>query len=151
MEKMYIPAWKFLRIILGAGLVGTELSIYLQSLGYDVQIVEMADTINDGGNSCQKRAVEDQIIQRKIPIHFNTKAVEITDKGIRCQGPDGEVFYECDTVAYAAGMRERTDEALSFYDAAPIFHMIGDCRFSSTIFNATSSGYTVARWLGRYE
>lgn len=138
-------------VILGAGLVGTELSIYLQSLGCDVEIVEMAGDISAGENSCQKRAVEDQIIQRKIPIHFNTRAVEITENGIRCAGPEGEVFYPCDTVVYAAGMRPKTEEALSFHDAAPVFHMIGDCRFSSTILNATASGHTVAKWLGRYD
>src|SRR5699024_7682372 len=37
-------------VILGAGLVGTELGIYLSMLGRHVEIVEMADTINDGGN-----------------------------------------------------------------------------------------------------
>ena len=138
-------------LILGAGLVGTELSIYLQSLGKDVEIIEMGPAINDGGNSCHARAVLDQLIQRKIPLHLNTRAVEITEKGIRCTGPDGEVFHPGDTVAYAAGMRERKAEALSFYDVAPVFHMIGDCRDSSTILNATSGAFTAAKWLGRYD
>jgi NADPH-dependent 2,4-dienoyl-CoA reductase/sulfur reductase-like enzyme len=139
-------------VILGAGLVGTELSIYLQSLGKDVEIVEMASRINDGGNSCHAHAVVDQLIQRKIPLHLNTRAEEITATGIRCTGPDGkEIFYPCETVAYAAGMKERRAEAMSFYDVAPIFHIVGDCRTSSTILNATSSAYTVARFLGRYD
>ena len=139
-------------MILGAGLVGTELSIYLQSLGKDVEIVEMASRINDGGNSCHAHAVVDQLIQRKIPLHLNTRAEEITAAGIRCTGADGkEIFYPCETVAYAAGMKERRAEAMSFYDVAPIFHIVGDCRTSSTILNATSSAYTVARFLGRYD
>ena len=138
-------------VILGAGLVGTELAIYLKDLGYDPEIIEMAGTINDGGNSCHKRAVEDMIRQKAIPIHFHTRAEEITPEGIRCTGPEGEVFYPADTVAYALGMRERWQEALSFSDVAPIFHMIGDCRTSSTILNATASAYTAARYLGRYD
>ena len=138
-------------VILGAGLVGTELAIYLKDLGHDPEIVEMAGTINDGGNSCHKRAVEDMIHQKAIPIHFHTRADEITPEGVRCTGPEGEVFYPADTVAYALGMKERWQEALSFADIAPIFYMIGDCRTSSTILNATSSAYTAARYIGRYD
>ncbi|NLT39134.1 MAG: FAD-dependent oxidoreductase [Clostridiales bacterium] len=138
-------------LILGAGLAGTELSIYLKDLGYEVGIVEMAGDINDGGNSCHKLAVKDMLIQKKIPLHLNTRAEEITDRGVLCAGPVGEVFYEADTVVYAAGMKSRTKEALQFNDVAPIFHMVGDCRFSSTILNATGSAYTAARYLGRYN
>ena len=53
-------------------------------------------------------------------------------------------------MVYAAGMRARKEEALSFYDTAPVFHMVGDCVQSSTILNATGTAYTAARYLGRY-
>ena len=138
-------------VILGAGLVGTELAIYLKGLGYDPEIVEMTGTINDGGNSCHKRAVEDMIKQNAIPIHYHTRAEEITPEGIRCSTPEGELFLPADTVAYAAGMRERREEAMSFFDIAPIFHMIGDCKTSSTILNATGTAYTAARFMGRFD
>lgn len=138
-------------LILGAGLAGTELAIYLKGLGRDVEIVEMGRGINDGGNSCHGRAVLDMIIQKNIPIHYNTRAEEITEKGVRCVGPEGEVFYEADTVVYAVGMAARKAEAMSFYDIAPVFHMVGDCRTSSTILNATGSAYTAAKYLGRYN
>jgi len=138
-------------LILGAGFVGTELAIYLQSLGHTVEIVEMGGDISDGGNSTHKIAVTDQLLQRKIPLHLHTRAVEITPEGVRCEGSEGVVFYPCGTVAYAAGMRPRSEAAMAFYDAAPVFHMIGDCRTASTILNATSGGYTAAKWLGRYD
>ena len=62
----------------------------------------------------------------------------------------GEVFFEADTVVYAAGMRPRKEEALRLYDTAPVFHMVGDCLRSATILNATGTAYTAARYLGRY-
>ena len=37
-------------IILGAGLVGVELGIYLAMQGRKITIIEMLDRINDGGN-----------------------------------------------------------------------------------------------------
>ena len=137
-------------MILGAGLAGTELAIYLKGLGREVEIVEMGGYINDGGNNCHSIAVMDMLIQHKIPLHFNTRAEEITDKGVRCIGPEGEVFYEADTIAYALGMKARKTEAMSFYDIAPVFHMVGDCKNSSTILNATGTAHTAARYLGRF-
>ena len=137
-------------VILGAGLAGTELAIYLKDLGREVEVVEMGPRINDGGNSSHGRAVLDMILQKKIPVHVNTRAVEITPEGVRCQGPEGEVFYRADAVAYAAGMRARREEAMAFYDVAPIFHMVGDCKTSSTILHATDNAYTAAKFLGRF-
>ena len=137
-------------VILGAGLAGTELAIYLKDLGHDVEIVEMGPAINDGGNSCHGRAVLDMILQKEIPVHVNTRAVEITAEGVRCVNPEGEVFYAADTVAYAAGMRARREEAMAMYDVAPVFHMVGDCKTSSTILHATGNAYTAAKFLGRF-
>ena len=91
------------------------------------------------------------IIQKKIPIHASTKAVEITERGVRCEGPEGEVFFDADAVAYAAGTRARKEEAMSFYDAAPVFHMVGDCKTASTILHATGNAYTAAKFLGRFD
>jgi len=138
-------------LILGAGFAGTELAIYLKGLGKEVEIVEMGGRINDGGNSCHSIAVMDMIIQNNIPIRYNTRAEEITDKGVRCTGPEGEVFIEADTVAYALGMKARKAEAMSFYDIAPVFHMVGDCVTSATILNATGTAYTAAKYLGRFD
>jgi pyruvate/2-oxoglutarate dehydrogenase complex dihydrolipoamide dehydrogenase (E3) component len=138
-------------LILGAGLAGTELSIYLADLGKKAEIVEMGPMLNDGGNSCHGRAVLDMLIQHGIPVHYRTKALEITPEGVRCRGPEGEVFCPADTVIYAAGMTARKEEALSFYNVAPVFHMVGDCRGSSTILNATGTAYTAAKYLGRYD
>ena len=137
-------------VILGAGLAGMELAIYLKDLGHDVEIVEMGPAINDGGNSCHGRAVLDMILQKEIPVHVNTRAVEITAEGVRCVNPEGEVFYAADTVAYAAGMRARREEAMAMYDVAPVFHMVGDCKTSSTILHATGNAYTAAKFLGRF-
>jgi NADH dehydrogenase FAD-containing subunit len=137
-------------LILGGGLAGTELAIYLSSLGKDVTLVEMAPFLNDGGNSCHGIAVRDMLIQHKVPLNLSTRAEAITAEGVRCTGPKGEVFFPADTVVYAAGMRARKEEALRFYDTARVFHMVGDCVNSSTILNATGTAYTAARYLGRY-
>ncbi|MCL1834610.1 MAG: NAD(P)/FAD-dependent oxidoreductase [Oscillospiraceae bacterium] len=138
-------------VILGAGFVGTELAIYLHNeFNIECEIVEMLSTISDGGNHCQKQAIEDVIAQKCIPIHFDTKAIEITSGGVKCLGPEGEVTYSADTVIHAAGMSPLQEEALKFYRCAGVFHMVGECRKAADILFATSSAYTAARLIGRY-
>ncbi len=137
-------------VILGAGFVGTELAIYLKELGIDAEIVEMLGDISDGGNGTHKNAIFDMITQKNIPIRFNTKAVEITEDGVRCQSPDGEAFYDAGAVILAVGMRPLHDEALKFSPYAKDFHMIGDCRKAANILYATSTAYAASRLIGRF-
>ena len=137
-------------VILGAGFVGTELAIYLKEFGIDAEIVEMLGDISDGGNSTHKSAIIDMITQKNIPIHFNTKAVEITGDGVKCQSPDGETFYKADAVIHAVGMRPLHDEALKFSRYAKDFHMIGECRKAANILYATSTAYAASRLIGRF-
>ena len=139
-------------VILGAGFVGTELAIYLNSdFGADVEVVEMLGEISHGGNHCQKQAIEDIIAQKNIPIHFNAKAVEITSEGVKCHGSDGDVVYKADTVIHAVGMGPLQDEALKFNRCANAFHMVGECRKAADILYATSTAYTAAKLIGRYS
>ena len=137
-------------VILGAGFTGTELAVYLKDeFGIDAGIVEMSGDISDGGNSTHKMAIYDIIAQKNIPIHFNTKALEITSEGVRCLGPAGEVFYNADTVIHATGMSPRQDEAMKFSRCAEVFHMTGDCRKAANILFANGTAYTAAKFIGR--
>ena len=139
-------------VILGGGLVGTELAIHLVGdHGKKVDVIEMLDDINAGDNQVHKRAIEDMIIQKNIPIHLKTRVIEITENGVRCECDGKEVFYEADTVVNAAGMKSRMKEALAFNECAPIFYMIGDCRKASNIIYATGTAYTAAKYLGRFS
>jgi hypothetical protein len=95
-------------------------------------------------------AICDMGAQKNIPIYFNTKAVEITHDGVKCQGPAGEVFYAADAVIHAVGMKPLHDEALKFSRCAKDFHMIGECRKTANILYATSTAYAASRLIGRY-
>jgi len=138
-------------VILGAGFVGTELAIYLkESFSIDAEIVEMQGDISDGGNHTHKNGINDMIAQKKIKVHFNTRAVEITSDGVNCMGPDGEVLYRADTVILAAGMSPLHNEALELSFCAKDFHMVGECRKAANILYATSTAYAASRLIGRF-
>jgi 2,4-dienoyl-CoA reductase-like NADH-dependent reductase (Old Yellow Enzyme family)/thioredoxin reductase len=137
-------------VILGAGFVGTELAIYLKDFGIDAEIVEMLGGISDGGNTVHKMAVIDMITQKNIPIHFKTKAIEITGDGVKCQSQEGETFYKADAVILAVGMKPLHDEALKFIRCSKDFHLIGECRKAANILYATSTAYAASRLIGRF-
>lgn len=136
-------------VILGAGLVGVELGIYLAMLGKRVAIVEMLDHINDAGNFQHAKSLKIEINRYGIDLRLSTKALEITDKGVRCLSAEGEIFLTADTVIYAVGQYSLADEASLLRVCAPEFYQIGDCLQSKNIMSATAMAFSVARQIGR--
>lgn len=136
-------------VILGGGLVGTELGIYLTQNGRDVTIMEMMPQLNNGGNMVHGGALLIQIDELKIELALATKAKEINKNGVVGENSDGEKLFEADTVIYAIGQKPLTEEANALRFCAPEFYQIGDCVTPKNILQATQSAYAVARDIGR--
>ena len=137
-------------VIMGAGLVGVELGLHLRRLGKDVVNVEMLDRISDGGNFLHMSGVRVEIKKSGLEINLNNKVKEVTETGVLCETPEGDRFYEADSVIVAMGMRPLRDEAIAFYDCAPEFYPIGDCLAVKNISEATNLGFQTAIDLGRF-
>ena len=69
-------------LILGGGLSGMELAIYLAGLGRKVTIMEMANELNFSGNVIHALAIRVEIARLGIEIVTSTKAVEINGQGV---------------------------------------------------------------------
>ena len=136
--------------ILGGGLVGIELAIYLSMSGRAVTVIEMLPELNDGGNFMHAKGVAVEIDRYGIRTLLGTKALEITDAGVFCENADGKLSLPADTVIYAVGQSPLYDEASSLRYGAPEFHQLGDCVTPKNIMNATAQAYAVARDIGRY-
>ncbi|MBQ5414744.1 MAG: FAD-dependent oxidoreductase, partial [Firmicutes bacterium] len=131
--------------IIGGGLVGCELSIYLDMLGIKTEVIEMGSKINAAGMMFQGKIVSRELRARNMEVRFNSVAKEITEEGLYCESGGEEKFIEADTVIVAAGQRPLTDAALAFAGSAPQFHMIGDCAGGGNIMTAVKNAYTIAR------
>ena len=136
-------------LVLGAGLVGLELAIYLKGLGRDVSVVEMGPDMNPGANFLHGLCVQTRMKELGLTAEYNTKAVEIRPGEVIAKRNGETVAIPADTVICAVGMRARASEAASFYDCARRFHVIGDALRPTAIKAATAQGYTVARDIGR--
>ena len=69
-------------VIIGGGLAGTELGIFLTMLGRKVTIIEMMETLNDGGNTIHALALMNEINKYGITVSTATRAVEINENGV---------------------------------------------------------------------
>ncbi|QSX08233.1 FAD-dependent oxidoreductase [Alkalibacter rhizosphaerae] len=157
-------------IILGGGLVGMELSVFLAMSGRQCTIIEMMPELNDGGNNLQGLALSIEIDKYGIQVSPATKAVEINEKGVvgsftgekppegfrfglpnyKPESQTGTKLFEGDTVVYAVGQKPLWEEARKLLDCAPEFHPLGDCMAPKNIWNATNTAHFVSRDLGRY-
>ena len=128
-------------VIIGGGHVGAEASIYLDGLGKDVTIVEMRDDWAPDAYFMHKNAMNMYIRESGIKILTNTVAKAVTDAGLVCGGPDGEITLEADSILLAAGMKPDRELADSFYNAAPRVFEIGDSIKAGRVVDAVTQGY----------
>jgi len=131
-------------VILGGGLVGTELGIYLAGMGKNVTILEMLPELSSGGNELHMIAIDVKLRENNINVSFKTKALEIAKGGVKAEKDGREVFFPADTVIYAVGQTPLSEEAAALYDSAPEFHAVGDCISPTNIREATRLAYFAA-------
>ncbi len=154
-------------VILGGGLVGLELGLYLAQTGRAVTVVEMLPRTcaSPDDKETSERfsafggmvvgdplvhgiAIREYLIahpELQMQIKTSTKALEITNEGVMTEGPDGRQLVEADTVIYAIGQKPLREEAQALSDCAPEFYMLGDCVTPRNIFSATQAAWTIAR------
>ena len=132
-------------VVIGAGLVGCELAIFLDMQGIGVEVVEMGSDINAPGLSSQALAVKREMRRRGITVTFGAAASRIEDGGLHYVQNGAERFLAADTVVVATGQKPLAEEAFAFAPYAPQFQMIGDCSSVANIMTAVRNAYTMAR------
>jgi len=132
-------------IILGGGLVGCELAIYLARMDRNVTLVEMLETLNDGGNMLHGLAIAVELKRLGVDIHLGTRAIDISKNSVVCEKSGEKLTFTADTIIYAAGQRPLTEEAEMLRFEAPEYYRIGDCLNPKNIVEATRAGYNIAR------
>jgi NADPH-dependent 2,4-dienoyl-CoA reductase/sulfur reductase-like enzyme len=135
--------------ILGAGLVGIELAIWLAQLGHEVDIIEMADKPGVDYDKLPYFAYRFMIEDLGIRLHLGKKAAKIEKTGVDTDADGILEHYEADSVIYAVGQRPLAADADAFAFCASEFHVIGDCLRPESILEATRAGYAAACDIGK--
>jgi len=136
-------------VVIGGGLVGCEVSIFLGSRGKKVTIVEMLDTLAPDANRIHRDSMMEALEDPAISITPRTglKCKEITAEGVKAVDSDGnEYLLPADAVVYAVGMKARSDLAMELQKAKGVrrFFAVGDCQRPFRVKDAVHHGYYAA-------
>ncbi len=137
-------------VIIGGGLVGSELAIYMGNLGHDITILEMLPNLNAGENTLQRQSIGIEIDRIGIKLALGTKAIEINEKGVLGEDTEGKKLYKADTVICALGRLPLWENVEELRFCAPEFYQLGDCLAAKNIYEATRMAHHIALDLGEH-
>lgn len=136
-------------VIMGAGFTGSECAIPLAREGKEVTLIDMfpqAQYDNAGWGNQGWMSILRLHKELGIKVALDSRIAEITDKGVKYTGPDGEErFVEADTVIHALGLKINEDKVNELIHVVPETYTIGDCFGDKmNIDTAIMTGFTYA-------
>lgn len=136
-------------VIIGAGLVGSELALHLAQNEKSVTVVDMANDIVGGPHGvCPANyfMLKELFAFNNINTKLNAKVTEITTDGVIVDIDGVEQLVAAKQVIIAIGYSSNNQVAKQLYAKYPNkVHVIGDARGVANIMNAVYDGYEVAR------
>ncbi|MEM0040115.1 MAG: FAD-dependent oxidoreductase [Thermofilum sp.] len=131
-------------VIIGAGLVGVELGIWLKQKGKNVSIVEMLPAPNVSVSHANKLYLMTMLKYLKIPIYLETKVESIEDGRVIAITPSGRIELPCDTVILCTGLTPVRDLYEQLRKIHPNVYLIGDALSPRKIRDAVWDAYYLA-------
>ena len=136
-------------VVIGGGLVGCEVAIFLGSMGKKVMIAEMLETLAPDANCIHRDSMMEALEDPEISItaRLGLRCVRVTAGGVIAADKEGmERLLPADAVVYAVGMRAHDDLAMELQKAGGVkrFFAVGDCQKPTRIKDAVHHGYYAA-------
>jgi 2,4-dienoyl-CoA reductase-like NADH-dependent reductase (Old Yellow Enzyme family)/thioredoxin reductase len=135
--------------VIGGGIVGTEVGLFLAEQGKDVVFVEMLDTFMNNVTFDEKLVYEERFKNLSVSIHTGKRLESVSDQGITFMDRYGiRTMIQADTVVLAAGFKPNRDliDRLKRVPKLQVFE-VGDCVKPRKIFDAIHDGHLVAKLL----
>jgi NADPH-dependent 2,4-dienoyl-CoA reductase/sulfur reductase-like enzyme len=136
--------------VIGGGIVGTEVGLFLAEQGKEVIFVEMLDTFMNNITFDEKLVYEERFKNLSVSIHTGKRLESVSDQGITVVDRYGvRRMLLVDTVVLAAGFRPNRDlvDSLRKVPKIQVFE-VGDCVRPRKIFDAIHDGHLAAKLLG---
>lgn len=147
-DAMKIPAGDKV-LVIGGGLVGCEVALWLAQQGKQVSIAEMLPFILGGMHSeipfMNKSMLEDLLKYHKVAIHTGAKVLRVDPGTVTMEKDNATEQVAADVVVMAAGYQACDGLYRSLKDCGkPVFN-IGDSRKFHNIMQAIWDGFEVGR------
>ena len=137
-------------IVIGGGIVGTEVGLFLAEQGKEVVFVEMLDTFMNNITFDEKLVYEQRFRNLKTSVHTGKRLERVTGQGIIVMDRYGaRTTLTADTLVLAAGFTPNRGliEDLKKESNIQVFE-VGDCVRPRKIFDAIHEGHLAAKLLG---
>jgi pyruvate/2-oxoglutarate dehydrogenase complex dihydrolipoamide dehydrogenase (E3) component len=133
-------------VMLGGGLVGAEVGLYLAAEGHKVTVVEMRDMMAYETLGYYRNALLTEMDKRGVVQMLGTKIIEVAHNGVKAQKDDTEIFISADTCVFSFGMKGNDGAVKELREIAgniPVIP-IGDCEKIGKLGDAVRSGFMAA-------
>ena len=135
--------------VIGAGVVGVEVGLFLADNGKEIAFFEMTDTVMNGVTPDEKQVYGNRLAEYKAPFHTGQRLESITDDGMIFIDRFGKRYEaEAETIVLACGLIPDRSlyESLSATGQLEVFE-VGDCVTPRKILDAIREGHIAAKLL----
>ncbi|MBN2426585.1 MAG: FAD-dependent oxidoreductase [Calditrichaceae bacterium] len=130
-------------LVVGGGLIGTEVAHKLLSKGNKVFIVEMLDNIARGMEMIEQQLTLKALQNENVNIFLNTKITKICDNQVQIEGKDfKQTLEDIDVIVMATGMKSYNP--FKNIDIDKPFYIIGDASKVGKAQDAIKDAYETA-------
>ncbi len=138
-------------LVLGGGLIGCEIALWLAQQGKKVTIVEILSDLMIGGIPVQhmnRLMLLDLLRFNRVEIFTNTSLSEVTENGVLLlDGDSRKRNFPADTIVLAVGLKPERELYQTLKDQTPNLYAIGDSRKAQNIMNSIWDAYEVGRMI----
>jgi 2-enoate reductase len=132
--------------VIGGGLVGCEIALYLAQKGRKLIILEILDIIMGDMYSINREHMKKLLADNGVRILTETKVLEITEVGIEIADRyNKRDVLKADTVVLAAGFKPNDSLSEALKDKVPEIYILGDCVMPRRVIHAVWEGFRFAR------
>jgi len=133
-------------LIVGGGIVGTEIGLFLAEQGKEVIFVEVLDEFMNGVGLLDRIVYQERLAKQKVTVHTGKRVEAVLDKGVVIvdkYGKREEILADSIVVAIGFAPQMALAEKLK-KEAGLEVYAVGDCIKPRKIFDAIHEGYLAA-------
>lgn len=140
-------------VVIGGGLVGTEVAEFAAERGCKVTILEMLPEIAMDLGSVRKVCVMENIYAAKVTPVCEATVTEIKNKKVYAKKAGEEIVFDCDYAVMAIGARSRCGEELenACREEGVAYFCIGDAYGARRALNAVREAFDTALTFDKEE
>jgi 2,4-dienoyl-CoA reductase-like NADH-dependent reductase (Old Yellow Enzyme family)/thioredoxin reductase len=133
-------------IVVGGGMVGCEVGLFLAEAGKKVKIVEMLQDIGPDVDSLTKEVLLEKFLEHGVECFTNRRVINATKEGVLAVDSSGKKHHiQGHAIVWATGFTANTSLLEQASQLGIEVHAVGDCSVPGKIYEAIHDGNRVGR------